>query len=171
MTTTIVVLRLLHIITGVFWAGALFFTVSVLFPAIRATGPAGGRVMRQIVVVQKYPALAGVTALITLLSGFALYWANSSLSGGMWARTRPAMVYGIGGVTALVAFVVAATVVSPTGARLALLGAEIEAAGRPPTPEQGAALAGLQRRMQLGVRLGASLLGVTVITMAVARYT
>ena len=42
------VLRAVHIASGVYWAGAIFFFVELLEPSMRASGPAGGRVMREL---------------------------------------------------------------------------------------------------------------------------
>ena len=36
------ILRILHIVTGVFWAGTVFFIVSFLLPAMGKIGPAAG---------------------------------------------------------------------------------------------------------------------------------
>ena len=41
MNTTLVVLRVLHIAAGVFWAGAIMFFGLFLEPSIRAAGPGG----------------------------------------------------------------------------------------------------------------------------------
>jgi 1-aminocyclopropane-1-carboxylate deaminase/D-cysteine desulfhydrase-like pyridoxal-dependent ACC family enzyme len=65
---------------------------------------------------------------------------------------------------------VAATIVGPTGNKLTKLGAELAAAGGPPTADQMRTLGALQNRMLFGTRIGAALIGATVITMAVARY-
>jgi uncharacterized membrane protein len=163
-------LRLIHILSGVFWAGAVFFSAAFLVPAIVASGPAGGQVMRQLIIVRRLPVVAGIASLLTILSGAAMYWRNSSLSGGVWAASTQGMTYGIGAVTALLTAGVAATIVGPTGNKLTKLGAELAAAGGPPTADQMRTLGALQNRMLFGTRIGAALIGATVITMAVARY-
>ena len=54
MNATMVVLRILHIFGGVFWAGSVFMATGFLLPAVRATGPAvGGPFMRQLMGVQR----------------------------------------------------------------------------------------------------------------------
>ena len=42
MNWLIVVLRLLHIFAGVFWAGAVFMLTRFVMPAVAASGPEGG---------------------------------------------------------------------------------------------------------------------------------
>lgn len=42
-----VILRLVHIFAGVFWAGVAFFIALVFTPAIARMGPEGDRFMQQ----------------------------------------------------------------------------------------------------------------------------
>ena len=62
------ILRLLHILTGVFWAGTIFFMVSYLEPSARAAGPDAAKVMGNI---QKRGLMTvlPIMALLTILSG------------------------------------------------------------------------------------------------------
>jgi uncharacterized membrane protein len=163
-------LRVIHILSGVFWAGAVFFSAAFLVPAILASGAAGGQVMRQLIVVRRLPVAAGIASLLTILSGAGMYWRNTSLSGGAWAASTQGMTYGIGAVTALLTFGVAITVVGPTGNKLTKLGAELASAGGAPTADQMRTLGALQNRMLFATRMGAALIGATVVTMAIARY-
>ena len=165
-----IVLRLLHIITGVFWAGAVFFAVSFLFGSIRDAGPAGNAVARQLIGVRQYPKKIFVIALIAVLSGFALYSQNISISDGAFARSRAGMVYGLGGVASMLTLVLGMIVMTPTSTKMGKLGAAIQAGGGTPTPEQAAELARLQGKMTMGSRIAATLLLFTVVTMAIARY-
>src|SRR5438046_2518892 len=105
MDLTIIVLRLLHIVAGVFWAGAVFLTAGFLIPAVRATGPAGGQFMRQLVGKQGLPTRVVAAALVTVLSGLGLFWRNASLSSGAWPRSHPGMGYSIGALAALLALI------------------------------------------------------------------
>ncbi|MGB3716048.1 MAG: hypothetical protein WA996_16605 [Candidatus Promineifilaceae bacterium] len=41
METWMVILRLIHIVSGIFWAGATFFLVGFVSPAVQATGLEG----------------------------------------------------------------------------------------------------------------------------------
>ena len=81
--------------------------------------------------------------------------------GGGLAGTRPddlaALIYG-GAVTA------------PAGTRMGRLGQEIQAGGKPPTPEQMAQIGALQAAMVQGARINVALLAIALIAMAIARY-
>jgi hypothetical protein len=170
MDVTLIVLRVIHIVFGVFWAGMAFFLASLLLPAVRANGPAGVAIMRHLAVPKRLPAAITTSALLTVLAGFGLYWHNTSLSGGGWPSSRPGMIYGVGAIFAIVAVTIGIAVVGRGVEKLVQLGKAIEATGVAPTAEQAGRLAGLQRRVTLGTRIVAGLLGITVIAMAIARY-
>lgn len=165
-----IALRLIHVLAGVFWAGAVFFVVSFLLPSMRDAGPGGQAVARQLIVIRKYPLKILAIAIVTVLSGIGLYMKDVSMSNGAFARSHAGMTYGIGAASALATLVVGFIVLTPAANRLGALGAVIQAGGAPPTAEQQAEMARLQARMTMGSRLAASFLLVAVITMAVARY-
>jgi uncharacterized membrane protein len=167
---TMIVLRLLHIFGGVFWGGAVFFAAAFLIPAIRASGPAGGPVMRQLVAVRRYPIYAMLSAIVTVLSGAAMYWRNISVSDGAFARSTMGMTYGLGAAAAVVAIIIGMTVMTPATAKLGKIGSAIQASGGTPTAEQSATMVQLQDRVLMAARATAAALGVAVIAMAVARY-
>jgi uncharacterized membrane protein len=165
-----IALRLIHILVGVFWAGAAFFVATILLPSIRAAGPAGGPVMRQIVGVRKFPVIATYAGLLTVVSGGFMYWHNISISHGTWAKSVPGMTYGIGALAALVTMGIGGMIMAPTARKVGELGAAMAAAAGPPNPTQAGEMQALQARLQFGTRIGAVFLCITVITMAVARY-
>lgn len=165
-----IALRLLHILLGVFWAGAAFFAAMFLVPSVRAAGPAGGPVMRQLMEVRKFPIYAMVFGLVTVITGLWMYFHDNSVSGGAFARSHAGMAYGLGAVTAILTLVVGATIMAPTSNKMASLGAQIAGQGGPPTPDQQAMIKQLQERLGLGTRLASIFLGITVITMALGRY-
>jgi uncharacterized membrane protein len=165
-----IVLRLIHVLAGVFWAGTVFFFASFLLPSMRDAGPAAGAVSKQLIVVRKYPRAILAIALLTVLSGFALYGLDVSLSNGAFARSRAGMVFGLGGIAATLTIVIGMLVMTPTANKMAALGAAIQASGKPPTPEQAAEQGRLQKRMGMVTQVGAGLLFIAVVCMAIGRY-
>ena len=69
MDPLLVMLRLLHVGLGVFWAGTIFFIVLYLEPSVRAAGPAGGAVMQGLQ-ERRLMTVLPVVALLTLVTGF-----------------------------------------------------------------------------------------------------
>ena len=166
----IITLRIIHILLGVFWAGAAFFSAMFLVPSVRAAGPAGGPVMRQLMEIRKFPIYAMVFGLITVLSGLTMYWYDNHVSNGSFAKSRAGMTYGVGALTAILTLAVGALIMAPTSKKMAALGAQMGAQGGPPTPEQQAVMKTLQSKLGLGTRLASIFLCITVITMAIGRY-
>jgi uncharacterized membrane protein len=165
-----VVLRLIHILSGVFWVGGILFLARFLFPTATALGPAAGPVMDHLNRVLRLPQILLGAGLITVLSGFTLYWRDSKAAGPAWMGSPTGMVFGTGAVFAILAIVIGLTVNMPTAKRLGELMASIQASGSPPSPEQRGALQALQARLGSAIRAVATLLVLATAAMAVARY-
>ena len=163
------VLRLIHIVFGVFWVGGIFFFTWFLLPTAQTLGPAAGPVMDHLTRVRKMPSGLLHAAWASVISGFALFWHDSAGFQGPWMASRMGMVLGTGGVLALVAIGIGLTVNVPTLKRVGALAAEIQAKGAP-TPEQAVEMQRLQRRLGIAVRAVALLLLLTLSSMALARY-
>jgi len=168
---TLLVLRLLHIVIGVFWVGAVVFIAFFLIPSIRATGAAGGAVMQRLTSRQMHLWLMGAS-MLTVLSGIGLYWHDSAgFSSSAWLGSGPGRTFGLGAVLALVAIAIGMAVNSRTAKQLGDLAARVQAGGRPPSPDEASAMQRLQDRLAKGAVLGAILLLVATAAMAAARYT
>lgn len=154
--TLIVLARAIHILAGVYWAGAMFVFVGSLLPAMRSGGgPALVPVMKSI------GMRSGIAAILTILAGIYLMaglHAHDDSTGGK--------VLGIGAAAAILAFIVAFFVNMPAGRKLAQLNANPPADPQQRTQQAAA----LQSRITLGARLIAGLIGIAVLCMAVFRY-
>ena len=168
--TTLYVLRVLHVLFGAFWVGAVVVLAVLLVPSIRAAGPAGGAVMRELMEVRRLPIWLMAAGAITILSGFSLYWIDSAGFSSAWLGSGPGRVFGLGGVMALVAMILGMGVNAPTARRLTTLAGAIGAAGRKPTPEEAAQIGRLQGRLNKATAVAAILLVLAALAMAVARY-
>lgn len=166
--TITLLLRLIHILAGVFWAGAAFLMAGFIIPTMRETGREGGRFTQHLMAQRKLPVFLGIAMLLTILSGVTMYARLAAASHGTWARTAPGIAYGVGALAAILGGITGATLAGAAGQRMAVLGQSIGAGG--PSPEQQAELGQLQSRNALGARLTAALLAVSVGAMAVARY-
>lgn len=163
------VLRIVHVVTGIFWAGTVFFLVSFLIPSMQAAGPGAGPVQAELARRKLFTKLP-VVGLLTVLSGFWLYFLRMR-GGATFAPTNEARVLGIGGVAALAALIYGVGVGRPNMIKADALAAE--ATALPAGAERDAKLAqamGHRKRTASAARVAATLIGVTVVAMAVARY-
>ncbi|MDB4913329.1 MAG: hypothetical protein JWM95_973 [Gemmatimonadetes bacterium] len=169
--STLVLFRLIHIVVGVFWAGSIIFLAAFVLPAVTKAGPGGSSVMQQLMTVRKLPVYLMASVFITILSGIGLYWYDSAgFTSKVWLASPQARILGIGAILGIIVAIIGGTVNSPTAARLAKLGAQVQAAGGPPTSEQAAELQRLRNRLTSAVNIAAVMLIVIVACMAVARY-
>jgi hypothetical protein len=169
MDAVIIVLRLVHIVGGVFWAGSTFFTEGFMAPMIALSGPEGGRFMERLMTQTRFGVAISLAAILTQLSGLILYWRDSQLSDG-WAGSGPGIGFAIGGLAGLLTLIPVFAMLRPAGDRMLELGRQLQAAGGPPSPELLAEMEVQQQRRTMGGRISALLLIISVIFMAIAPY-
>ncbi len=163
-----VILRILHIAGGVFWAGATLFIVSFLFPAVQAAGPEGGKVMQRLTQGPYSRATAGAAA-VTILSGLLLYLRDSAGLRAEWIGSAFGLTITIGALAAIITYAWGLLATKPAADRLGEL-SKAAVAGGAPSPAQAAEIQRLQAKLASSARLAAYLLGVAVLAMAAARY-
>ena len=164
------VLRLVHIIGGVFWVGSVMFATFMLAPTLKALGPASGPVMNQLVKVRKMPVVMMASSILTVVAGIWLLMIDAAGQPGVFMRSGTGRTLSIGGALAILGFVVGMAVNLPASKRLAALGAAAAARGGPPTAEESAELQRLQGRMGVASQIVMVLLVLATGAMAIARY-
>lgn len=169
-STLMIVLRLFHILGGVFWVGTAFLIAWFLIPSHRATGEAGMTFVHEVMIRQKLRVYLAVAMILTILSGLAMYVRIMMVSHGAWGSTTTAKVLGFGALCAIVAGGLGGSVGGATGAKMVALGQSIKDSGQPPTEIQHAQMEAFQDRLQGTMRLVAVLLVIAVAAMASARY-
>jgi hypothetical protein len=170
MDTYMVVLRIVHILAGVFWVGAAVTTILFLQPTAREVGPAAGPFMAHLAGKKRLVDWVLRAAGLTILAGLLMYWRVSGGLDGDWLRSAQGVSLTIGALCAIAAFSLGLSVIRPTIMATLAIGREVAASGGPPTPEQGAQLQALQERGTAIGRVVLPLLVVAVAGMAAARY-
>jgi len=170
MDPLLAVLRVVHIVGAIFWAGGVLFVTHFLEPAVRDSGPDGAKVM-QALQRRRSADVMLVVALLTLVSGFSLYFRSFGRVHPGPGPSGPEIWLGIGGLLALVAFVIELIVTRPSAARAAAVEAELAQAPAGRREALAADVARLRRRMRLAGRSVVGLLTLTMLCMAVGRYT
>ena len=169
MDPMLIVLRIVHVVGGVFWAGAILFVVHFLEPAVRDAGPDGAKVMLALR-KRRYLEVVPTVAFFTLVSGFLLYWRIFGRFHPGAGASRAELALALGGLASLLAFVIGVTLLRPSALRIGTLGAEMTQAPAERKAELQAEIGRLRGRMRKSGRWVAALLGVVVLTMAVGRY-
>ena len=169
MDPLLIALRVVHVVGGVFWGGAILFVVLFLEPAVRDAGSDGPKVM-QALQRRRYLDVVPIVAALTLASGYWLYWRVF----GRWhpgpGASGAELWLGVGGFASLVAFVIGVSLMRPSALRIGSLGAELAQAAPERRDAIGAEVARLRGRVRLAGRWVAALLGIAILCMAVGRY-
>jgi uncharacterized membrane protein len=165
-----IVLRLLHIISGVFWVGTVFIIAWFLLPSNKSTGQAGLTVMRDVMVKRKLSIYLMIAMGLTILSGLTMYAHMMMVSHGVWASSMMAKVLGVGALCAIVAGALGGSISKRTGMQMAAIGKAIDESGQPPTSAQLREIDALQAKSQKVMAFVAILLVVALAAMASARY-
>ena len=137
-----------------------------LAPTVRATGPVGGQFVGALMQRTRLSAWLLGAGVVTLLTGSALYW--MFYAGIAWDAVGPHVTYGIGGISAILAFAVAFFFTRPTAARFAALGRVMASQG--PAPAQAAERDALSARLRTLALVNSALVISATALMAVGRY-
>ncbi len=170
MDPLVIVLRLVHVVSGALWVGMMVFSVFYLMPAMQEVGPDGGKVMAAI---QKrgLMTLMPLLGLGALISGVWLYIRAGAGMPAEYGRSPAGMAFGFGGLAALVAWLLGIAVLRPSMMKAMALGQSLgPSAGAEERQRVMGEAQRLRGRAAAAGRATAYLLLFAVATMAVARY-
>jgi len=162
----IVILRLLHIIPGVFWAGTAVFLAVFLEPALHRLGPSIQGPVMALVGRTAGPVLT-ISGFLTVGAGFALTARTPGRSFSLLFENEWGWAIGMGAVASILAVLLGLLQGFSAGEVGKLMAAQQH---DPPTPAQSARLAELSDRMRLIGRVDAALVSIAVALMAGARF-
>jgi len=157
--------KLVHVLLGAFWFGGSAVAALYLAAAARALGPAAAPVIKYVIGVRKLSVVLNAAAGMTVLTGLGLYDRLSNhfrnpLVGSFngWALT-------LGATCGLLALIWGSVVPGAAAKRLGDITAKLTG---PPTPEQAAEIAVLQKRLHVGGMIALALVFLAVCGMALS---
>ena len=168
--TEFLILRLVHVLGGVFWVGAALFNFIWLGPAMAQAGSAAAPIMGYFRRRRLFVVLPTI-ALLTILSGLRLMQLTSGGFDPDWFRTGRGATFGAAGAAAILAWLIGMLVAMPAQKRMGALAATLAAS--PDDAARAAASAQMtriQRRMAVVGPVVTALLILAAAGMAVARY-
>ncbi|MEX2177841.1 MAG: hypothetical protein WD801_03965 [Gemmatimonadaceae bacterium] len=167
MYAELLVLRLIHILGGVFWVGSAMFMMFFLGPALAKAGPSGGAVMSGLAARKLFTWLP-VSALLTMLSGARLMMIASG-GDAHWFVHRVGHFYSVSAAFAVIAFLIGMVVSRPAMMRVGKL-TQSAASDETSIALITAEVAKLQKRAAIATAIAVVLLVLSAAGMAVARY-
>jgi len=169
MNVELILLRLVHVLGGMFWVGTGLFSAFFLMPTLAASGATMGTVMAGLQRRRLYTVLP-IVAILTIGSGMRLmYLASAGLDATYFASTS-GRAFATAGASATLAWLVSAVVVRPSMQRATLLAATLADADEAERAALERQAAALRRRGQLGSTVALVLLVIGAAGMAIARY-
>lgn len=166
MNYFVLLLRIIHILGGIFWVGGTLIMAFFIAPAVGATAEAGQKFVGHLMGNLKFSNRMAAAAGLTILAGFILYWIDSNGFTSPWMTSGAGRGFGIGAGFALIGFVFGLQI-GRTARAMAQLGAQIQ--GKP-SPEQLGRIEALRKQQLTYSNITAALLILSVIFMAIARY-
>jgi hypothetical protein len=170
MDVLAIILRIVHIGTGIMWAGgaALFFFY--LEPTMTTLGPAAEPFVNEMINRRKAPIYFAATSTFTVLAGAILYWRDSGGLQVSWITTATGLAFTIGGISALIAWLGSNLLIPRTIGEMGPITDEMKRAGGPPSPELMGRLHAVQERLRAVGLADLLLIGIAVLAMASARF-
>jgi uncharacterized membrane protein len=167
-----IVFRIVHVLAGAIWFGALTLLVFFIQPSGASLGPAGGPFVQELMARRRLPSFILSMGGLTVVAGLFLYWKDWHDYGSFsdWVSSDSGLVLTVGAVAAIAALMIGGAVVKPTLDRALALGAELMRGGGPPPEDRAAELRALQMRARTFARIVFALLTIAILTMAAARY-
>jgi len=164
-----VVLRIVHILSGVFWAGAAFMMAGYVEPTVRELGPEGGKFMQGLIKRNFSTALA-IAGFLTAASGISMYWILSNGFRSRWVTTGTGISLLIGGLAGILALISGLTYQGMASNRMRALMKQIQSSGNPPNSDQSVEIQALRERLRKGGIISVVLFTITLLGMAAAQY-
>ena len=162
--------RIIHVGAAMIWFGGAIVSSFFLQPTVDALGVRAQPFMDHLMVRRRMGVLFPVVAGLTILSGAVLYWRDSNGLQGAWITSPTGLAFTIGGLAAIVAFVLGGILIGPGIAEQTAVRGELAASNAELTAEQAARLARAEGKLKLAGRVDLPLLLLAGLTMAVARY-
>lgn len=167
---TYLTIRAAHVLFGAVWVGVAVFRAWWLLPMAKDLGPDAEKVSSSLQ-RRGYIAAAHAIGMISVLSGLWLYWRYTGGFSTEGSSTHAAMVFGSGGVLAILAIFVEALLVGRSMRRARTMARDAAAtASEHDRRRLGAGVEILHDRAVVGSRVAAVLLALTIVLMAVANY-
>jgi uncharacterized membrane protein len=158
-------LRIIHIVGGVFWVGGVLMMTFFVSPTIGAMPAEGQKFIGHLMNNLKFSSRMSAAAGLTILAGLTLYGLDAR-AGAAWQRSGFAIGLSIGAGFALIGFIFG-ILLGRTNKAMARLGAQFQ--GKP-SNEQMTQMQTIRKQQVTYSNISAGTLILAVIFMATARY-
>jgi uncharacterized membrane protein len=168
---SMIVFRVIHIFAAVFMAGFALFMLIFVEPAITAMGTETQAFMRGFYKsAKRYETTLAILALLTLVSGIALFYRVSDHFNSDWLASTPGVVLIISSAMVIVSYAHGGMVTGQLSQKTANLMEEIGLQDNPLSEEQHVLMREIQAKHRLHGWIDSGLMVVAGVLMVAARY-
>ncbi len=170
MRAEFLVLRFVHIISGIVWVGSGVFVAFFLIPALAANRQIMPQVMEGLQRRRVFIIIPTV-GLLAILSGVRLLWIASAGFADSYMQTGPGRTFSLGGAAAIIALLLQVFVSRPAGVKLGSIATQLAASPAENERERLSVEADrLRRRNAIATLTTVSFGLLAASAMAIARY-
>ncbi len=166
MNYLVVVLRVIHVSSAIFWVGSSVTNVFFVGPAVGATADAGQKFMGYLMTKGRLSVYITASAVLTVLAGLSLYWIDSAGFTSGWWKSSVGIGFGIGGLGGIVALIFGSMI----GKNMAAMGKIASQMQGKPSPEQLSQIQAIQKQLAVIGPIHTVAEVIAVVCMATARY-
>ena len=170
MAAELYILRLVHILGGIFWLGSGLFTTFFLMPALGRIGPAAAGPLMGALQQRRLFTVLPIVAVLTILSGVRLFQIVSAGFAPAYLASPTGKTFLWSGIAAIAAFLLSLLVARPAALRAGQLAGSIPSLPEDQRAGRAAEAERLRRRSALAGIIAMVLLVGAAAGMAVARY-
>ena len=170
MLIYLLVLRFVHVVASVCWAGGGFVNFLFIGPTAKELAPAGMEFLTHMAGKRRFNPFMVINSTLTVLSGALLLWAATGGDLVTYIQTGPGLGFALGSLTGVIVFFVGMFGIGMPLGKLTKLGEEIQKKGTPPSPEQVAEMQKLEKTVSINEKIDFALVLTSLILMGTARY-
>lgn len=167
MNGTMVILRIIHIFSGVLWAGGSIMMTAFIGPAAREVGADAKAFMQQLTLRSRFSPVMSLSAVLTVISGAAMYWL---IFNGINLATGAGLALTVGGLLGIIAAVVGFYTQKGGVDRLKAISKNIQIAGGPPSAEQAKEIQTIQENIAKSGAFLTMLILLSLLGMSLSEY-
>lgn len=163
------VLRVIHIFSGALWIGAAFMNVIFLQPTFQATAPESQKVIQHLNGRTRFLVTVYTVATLSMLSGLIMFAILSDFRPEYFASPYGTFLT-IGSLAGIIVWFLVIFGMRRMVKQIGGIGAQIQAQGSPPSPEQAAEMGAISARLSRLGNISLVLLAIALFGMSVAQY-
>lgn len=168
MNVFMVVLRLIHIPSAVFWVGGVLTMVTFISRSAQAVGEDAKKFMQHFTLRSGFQQSMAGAGILTVASGYLMYYRLFGWLAPL--NTGAGLALTIGGAAGLIALLIGVLVMGRGTNRMRSIANAIASGGGPPKPEQLAEMGTLQERVSTAGGITAVLMVISLIGMTLSEY-